>query len=241
MNRLQELLIAHRHRLLAVATLVLSTLFSLALVIVRWVMTGHHAYGFFIWNLFLAWIPFWIACVVYYGHLRGTRRNVLMAGLGVLWLLFFPNSPYIWTDLVHLLQTRPGVAWWCDLVMALSFGWNGMLLGLVSLYLIQSVVHDRLGTGWGWMTVIAALGLGSFGIALGRFDRFNSWDLFFKPDELLLHLVGQFSHPLARPLPFAITALFFAFLSLAYLTMIALMSFERDAERVCEAPAAHAE
>src|ERR1700709_646893 len=103
MSVIRQRLLAYRHRLFVLGILILSTWLSLGLVVVRWAMSGHRAYGFFIWNLFLAWIPFWIAAVMYYGHLRNTRRNLLLVALGVMWLLFFPNSPYIWTDLVHLL------------------------------------------------------------------------------------------------------------------------------------------
>src|SRR2546423_192041 len=139
MTIIREQILEHDRRLLVLCAIVLSTMLSLGLVVARWALVGHRAYSFFVWNLFLAWIPFWLASIVYYAHLRRTRRNLGMTLLGILWLLFFPNAPYLWTDLVHLRQAQPGPAWWCDLVMALSFGWNGMLLGLLSLYLIQRV------------------------------------------------------------------------------------------------------
>jgi uncharacterized membrane protein len=103
-------LLSHRRRLMVLGMLVLSTLLSLALVIARWAISGHRAYGFLIWNLFLAWIPLWLASVAYYGHLRQTRRNGLLLAIGFLWLLFFPNSPYMWTDLVHFLRIPVGAA-----------------------------------------------------------------------------------------------------------------------------------
>jgi uncharacterized membrane protein len=112
--------------------------------------------------------------------------------------------------------------------MAVSFGWNGMLLGLLSLYMIHRIVRDRVGPAWGWITAAVALALGSFGISLGRLDRFNSWDLFSKPGELLWHIAGQVVDPWGHPLTFAIAALFFAFLLLAYLTLLALMGLDYD-------------
>ncbi|HEX4795234.1 MAG TPA: DUF1361 domain-containing protein [Humisphaera sp.] len=208
--------------------LVLSTWLSLGLLVARWIMGGHRVYGFLIWNLFLAWIPFWIAAAMYYGHLRQTKRNVLMLSLGAMWLLFFPNAPYLWTDLKHLPMTGHDPVWWCDLVMALSFGWNGMLLGLVSMYMVHRIARDRLGVMAGWLIAIGALGLGSLGISLGRFNRSNSWDLFTKPDALLGRMVLQLSHPFEHPLLFGMASLFFVFLLLAYITLLALMAMGRE-------------
>jgi len=228
MKPIQEELLNQEPRMLVLAAMVLSSMLSLGLVVARWAVTGHHAYSFYIWNLFLAWIPFWVACLVYFGHVRRTRRHAMMFVLAVIWLLFFPNAPYLWTDMVHLPHVKEGVAWWCDLVMALSFGWNGMLLGLFSLYLIQRVALERWGTGWGWLIVVIALALGSFGIALGRVDRFNSWDVLSKPGDLIWNMAEEIFHPVDHWIAFAITALFFAFLSLAYLTLLAMMGLERN-------------
>lgn len=234
MPLIRRQLLAHRHLLLVLGLLILSTGLSLGLVIARWVISGHRAYGFLIWNLFLAWIPFWIAAVMYYGHLRKTRRNILLTALGAMWLLFFPNSPYIWTDLVHLLSGNSDGAWWCDLVMTCSFAWNGMLLGLVSLYMVHRIVRDRAGVWAGWSVAAIALALGSFGISMGRFLRFNSWDLFTKPNDVLWRVGSQLAHPFTPLLPFAMALLFFAFLSLAYLTLLALVALGR--EESCQLP-----
>src|SRR2546429_3449189 len=101
--------------------------------------------------------------------------------------------------------------------MTCSFAWNGMLLGLISLYMVHRIVRDRAGFWAGWGVAAAALALGSFGISMGRFQRFNSWDLFTNPDDLLRRVGSQLAHPFTPLLPLAMAMLFFAFLSLAYL------------------------
>jgi uncharacterized membrane protein len=214
--------LTYRHRLMVLAVLVCSTLLSLALIGVRWAVAGHPKGAFLVWNLFLAWVPFWFALGLYALHLRGTRRPWVLLFLGAAWLLFFPNAPYLWTDIVHLFPRSHYASFWCDLVLILTFGWNGMLLGLLSLYLIHRVAADRLGLGLGWATAIASLALGSFGISLGRFDRLNSWDGFTHPAALFSRLGDAMLHPFPNRLHLTVAALFFAFLFLAYLTLLAL-------------------
>jgi len=97
-----------------------------------------------------------------------------------------------------------------------------MLLGLLSLYLVHRVAADRLGFRGGWLIVVASLALGSFGISLGRFDRLNSWDGFTRPSELLWRVGGTMLHPFPHRLHLVMAGLFFAFLLLAYLTLLAL-------------------
>ena len=102
-------LLPRRRGLALLGVLMLSTFASVLLLALRRVVAGHSAYGFLHWNLFLAWLPFWFALALYLVH-RGSRtsrpRFGLLYILGFLWLLFFPNSPYIVTDFVHLAPTR---------------------------------------------------------------------------------------------------------------------------------------
>ena len=134
------------------------------------------------WNLLLAWIPFVVALHVYDGYRRQASRLSLWAG-GLLWLVFFPNAPYIVTDFKHL-RTWTGAPIWFDVVLVSAAAWCGLLLGFMSLYLLQAVVRRALGTVNAWVFVFAVLALSSFGIYLGRFLRWNSWDVFTRPGVL---------------------------------------------------------
>src|SRR6185437_5641601 len=100
--------------------------------------THNWNYLFLVWNLFLAWLPLMFALSVYNRHQRGERSGWRLCGLASLWLLFFPNAPYIFTDLVHL-TTRFRTHFWVDLRLVLLVAFTGFLLGFVSLYLMQSV------------------------------------------------------------------------------------------------------
>lgn len=215
---------AYRFRLLLIGVLAVSNLLSVALWLARMFLSHTPMYHFLGWNLFLAWLPFLAAGAMYWLDLRGSRSGGLLATLFVFWLLFFPNAPYLWTDLVHVVVRRSISVYWCDLVLGLTFGWNGMLLGLLSLLMVHRVVRDRAGAVQGWLVAGIALALGSFSISIGRLERFNSWDVIARPLSLLHQTARIFLHPLRFSVHFAMAALFFAFLCTGYLFLLSLIA-----------------
>ena len=161
---------------------------------------GHHTgdphYRFLVWNLFLAWLPFVFALAAYGLARRG--RGVGVVALGLLWLLFFPNAPYLLTDFIHLTDTVSAPVWY-DALMLASFAWTGLLLGFASLYLMQMIWERAAGPAVAWTGVVGALALASFGVYLGRFLGFNSWDALVRPRRILdvirTDLENPFEHP----------------------------------------------
>ena len=95
--------------------------------------------------------------------------------------------------------------------------WCGLLLGFASLYLMQSVVRGAIGSARAWAFALATLALGSFGVYLGRFERWNSWDVFVRPESLFGDIARGVFHPLSHPRPIAVTILFTSFLLATYL------------------------
>ena len=194
---------------------------SAALVFARIVWTGHLRYGFLVWNLFLAWLPLVFALLACEKYQNGSGRNWRFLALAGAWLLFFPNAPYIFTDLIHLTTHFYG-HFWVDMVLILICALTGLVLGFVSLYLMQSVVARMFGRLASWLFIAGVAGVSSFGIYLGRFLRFNSWDILFKPMELY-HGIGNWTAaPLATSSPRAFLVLFSTFLFLAYVMLYAL-------------------
>jgi len=220
-----------RRRLVTVFGLVAVSLFCVALVGVRFAESGSTKFMGLTWNLFLAWIPFVLAVVVYDRWRRHGPRAPLLA-LGVLWLLFFPNAPYIVTDYVHLDRTTDA-PYWYDAVTVSAFAWTGLLLGFASLFLMQTVVRQWRGVASGWIFAVAALALGSIGIYLGRFLRLNSWDALEHPSVLprILHAVAR--DPFAYQQAIGVTVLFTLALGLAYFLLynFAVVGRELDVER----------
>jgi uncharacterized membrane protein len=216
-------------RLAILGSLLGLTLLVYAMVGVRVAYSGSPHWGALVWNLFLAWIPCVLALAVYDGFRRGSGRLPLLAG-GVLWLLFFPNAPYIVTDLKHL-RTWDGAPIWFDVVMASAAAWAGLALGFVSLYLMQSVVRRVVGAVNAWLFVLLVLTLSSFGIYLGRFQRWNSWDVFTEPGRLARNVWPHLAQPHEHPRTVAVTVLFTAFLAATYLVFYSFLSFASSTSR----------
>ena len=229
MNTQWDVIARYRHRLFTIGVLVVSTLVSLAQLIMRWIVTGEPMYHYLVWDLFLAWIPFWIAVAIYGMHIRGCGNRTLLA-MGLVWLLFFPNAPYLLTEFTHLgaRHGKHAGRWWCDLVLIIGFAWNGLMLGLVSLLAIHSVLRDRIGARRALRITVGAIALGSFGVALGRFDRFNSWDVIGRPIALAAGIADELLRPFAHRTLFVATVLLFMFLSLAYAVIYALAKMNDD-------------
>jgi uncharacterized membrane protein len=213
-------------RLAILASLTGLTGLVVAMVAVRVVYTGNSFYEALVWNLFLAWIPFLLAVQVYDGYQRGAGRIKLWLGAG-LWLLFFPNAPYIVTDFKYL-RVWAGAPLWFDIVLVSAAAWAGLLLGFISLYLMQSVVRRVLGAVNAWLFVLVVLVLSSFGIYLGRFQRSNSWDVLVRPRTFSGDLWARLADPGEHARVVAVTLLFTAFLAATYLVFY---SFARTAVR----------
>ncbi len=196
----------------------LSIGFSFSLLIARAYFSGTTHFSFLVWNLFLAFIPFALSSFI---RLRKGLPTLLFLSLAFIWLLFFPNAPYILTDLFHL-RPRPGAPLWFDLVVILSFAWNGLLLGFVSLSDIQKEFKERFGKLSSSLFVIFALFLASFGIYLGRFLRWNSWDLLTQPLALMSDIWLRFANPFDHPGAWGVTFIFSLFLGLCYLMLTQL-------------------
>lgn len=208
-----------RPRLPLLLALGTSLALSLGLVLGRVLLAHELKFLFLLWNLFLAVVPFVLSSLL--AVARGPLRARVLLPVGAVWLLFFPNAPYLLTDLFHL-QPRPGVPYWYDLALILSCAWNGLMLAYASLTDMQTLVRRRLGPVAGWVFATLALTLGSFGIYLGRYLRFNSWDVLTDPIALFYDILNRIVHPFGFPGTWGVTIVFAAFLLLGYLTVRSL-------------------
>lgn len=202
--------------------LAIASAFSIVLLSSRIFYTGKLTYFFLFWNLFLAWVPFFLSLKLLPTNLKpGIGIKTIM--LFLLWLIFFPNAPYIITDLIHL-KPRHGTPFWFDIIMITSFVWNGLLLGFASLINVQQIISNKWGTKTGWQVVIASLILSSYGIYLGRFLRWNTWDVLFNPLHLLNDILSGFINPFYHMRMWGVTMVFSLFLICGYVTFFAFIN-----------------
>ena len=193
---------------------------SAALVAARVWRVHHIDYLFLLWNLFLAGVPLGAVAMARAAERAGARS--LAAALLAVWLLFFPNAPYLVSDLVHL-RGRGAVPGWYDAVLLMSCAWNGLLLGLLSLHDAQGLIARMAGRWWGRAFAAGAILASGFGVYLGRFSRWNSWDVVTHPGPLLWEIADRALHPTAHPRTWAVTVAFAAFVGVAYLSFAAFV------------------
>ncbi|MEK4527401.1 DUF1361 domain-containing protein [Paenibacillus sp. BGI2013] len=192
-------------------------------------------FRFLIWNLFLGWIPFVFSYAAYLlSDVKWKGAAWLAVASGLLWLLFFPNSSYIVTDLVHLTARSSryyggnGVdyTYWYDLSVVLMFVWTGLLLGFLSMYQLQEVIYHRIGRWASWIFVLAGCALGSYGVLLGRVYRLNSWDALTNR-EMLIELMHE---SVSRP-SLAFCLFFGTFITTIYATLYYLINTRAPREK----------
>lgn len=195
--------------------LALSTvsILGVGMVGARYWRTGDLVFLFLVWNLFLAWIP--LATAGFAAALP--NRPIAQAICGAWWLLFFPNAPYLVTDLMHLSYLG-GRLLWFDTLMFATFALTGLVVGYVSLRLMQGIVARYLGVVGSWVFVVGALLLSSYGIYIGRFLRWNSWDLFVSPLSLARDMAGSLFELRTIAVTFSLAVLFIG----TYAVLVAL-------------------
>jgi uncharacterized membrane protein len=207
----------NKYRLMMFILLAGATIFSVAIWRVRTEFSGTGRYGFLIWNLFLAWIPFMIA---YFTYTLTLNRKWISIGIPIaafFWLIFFPNAPYILTDFQHLAYPSGDLPVWYDVMMLIWFAFTGLLLGMVSLFLMQEIVRREFGRWVGWTFVAVVTSLTSAGVYMGRFLRWNSWDILSHPTNLFSYTVERAQDPSLQAIGF--TGLFATFFLFLYITL----------------------
>jgi uncharacterized membrane protein len=205
----------NRYSIAVFLLLNLACLLCIMLVAARVAYSDTERHTGLIWNLFLAWIPFMLA---YFAHAVSWRRATLyliIPAIAFLWLIFFPNAPYMLTDLQDLSRRASDAPLWYDVIIVVWMSWTGMMLGVVSLYLMQDIIIRTLGRTTGWIFVFVISALSSFGIYIGRFVRLNSWDILQNPAEAAQLIMGIVIDPSRRLAAFTILyTIFFLFVFL---------------------------
>ena len=191
------------------------------MIAVRIERTGSGYYAFLLANLFLAGVPLFFSTILRIADHWEVPWTIQLPIL-TLWLLFLPNAPYILTDILHLTRASHAPAWY-DLALLLSCSGTGLLLGYLSLIDVQGIVGRAFGTACGWIFAVVSLVLSGFAIYLGRFLRWNSWDVLVDP-TLVFQLMGAMLRPWAHGRALGVTLIFGVILALGYITLRTLLA-----------------
>lgn len=180
----------------------------LAMIILYWLIcflmyliTIDMRYVTLSWNIMLAVLPLLFIGKVFVTVSEKKKKSLFWV---FLWLFFFPNSVYMVTDFIHLSNEdyvwivesgqhfiETSVVYSNDIfvwikLLVISFGFLlSLLIGLESLYLFEYIIKKKQPITRSWFWMIAVILLTSIGVYIGRFLRFNSWDVVFFPLELL--------------------------------------------------------
>lgn len=191
-------------------------LFIAAMIVCRIIYSGSIKYIFILWNLFLAWVPFQVSLLL--SKFKTVKSIKTIAVLGC-WLLFFPNALYVVTDLIHL-EEENSIPVWYDAIMLFMASLTGLMLAFVSLYKVEKFLRHHLKSrSFAEQLIVFFLFAGSFGVYLGRFDRWNSWDVVAAPKQLFKETIPYVISPLQHCRIWLITIIFTAFFSLLYFTV----------------------
>lgn len=191
-----------------------SVSFTMLLLLTRFCYTNELTYSFYVWNTFLAILPLLFSRSL----VRRNKCDLKAILLLVCWLAFFPNAPYIITDMFHYVE-KPPVPKWFDLLLVTSAAWNGLLLGIVSLMQVEQFLSGHLREIWVRIFVVVSFVLCGYGVYIGRYLRFNSWDAVTAPQKLIYTFSLHILQPREHIMLWAFTFLFGTMFGIVYFTL----------------------
>ncbi len=166
----------------------------------------------------LAWVSLFITLWLEHVIHRKLWSSWFALAITGLWLVLLPNAFYMISDFVHI-QDVSRVDLLYDVVMFASFIFNGVFLGLISLYLVHWELAKRLRRRTATTFIGIIILSCSFAIYIGRELRWNTWDILTNPSSVLFDVSDRVLNPREHPKAFTTTISFFVVLSSMYLVL----------------------
>jgi uncharacterized membrane protein len=176
-------------------------IFICMLLACRILYTQSARHVFLVWNIFLAWIPYATSS---FFKLYENKQRWKQLFLFSSWLLFFPNALYIITDLIHLQETGDAPAWF-DAILLFTSSFIGLVMAFMSLHNVERWLSKKISRKTLGIIIPLIIFIGSFGVYLGRFERWNSWDIIHNPIALGMDIIECFIFPLDHFRSWAVT------------------------------------
>jgi uncharacterized membrane protein len=191
--------------------------------------TQENNYVFLLWNLFLAFIPWLLLHVARRWMLFERQMPAFL--LTVTGVLFLPNAPYLVTDLFHI-RYQGAIPLWFDTLLIFSFAVNGLFLFYKAMRKLEAILNIWLPDWYRRLAMAGVFFLSGFGIYLGRYLRFNSWDLLADPASLITSIAGIVLHPQENLQAFGVSFFYGMALLVMYLVTRLLMASRRSGSYV---------
>ena len=139
-----------------------------------------------VWNLFLAFIPLTLSFYLFRGS---ATRNLFWWTILLVFVAFLPNAPYILTDSIHIIELSQNYPSWAIILILipqyLLFITTGFEAYVISLTKLDNYLANLVAKQYLILVKAIAHCLCVIGIYLGRFERFNSWDLVSRPLKVI--------------------------------------------------------
>lgn len=204
----------YSHTLISKQILILVAL-AVILNLARVALFGSWSLIYLLWNIFLAILPFIASSLLLSEEKKKKLTTPLFVVGTIVWLLLLPNAPYIITDLVHIGSGHASQVFY-NTVLLFSCALAGIALALSSLSHMDKVFQMRYGKHTASLLLIASMLLASFGVSVGRFLRFNSWDIFTSTHNIFATIGDVFIRPQLYAHVYIVTCTFFIFLYMSY-------------------------
>ncbi len=191
--------------------------FTFVLIFLRIFLFNSSSLKYILWNIFLAFIPFIISYTLL-SLLKNNRLSKIIFIVGIIfWILFIPNAPYLVTDIIHIGEIR-AVPVLYDAILLFNSALIGLLFGVYSISHIEQILRIKYSQKIASLVIFVTIFFISFGIYIGRFLRFNSWDIFENPISFIRAIGEIFMDKGYLVESFLYTILFFFFTSVFYLS-----------------------
>ncbi|MCQ2009112.1 DUF1361 domain-containing protein [Sporolactobacillus sp. STSJ-5] len=200
--------------------------FYILISLLLYALTKRTIHVMMLWNLFLSLLPLFFAiCMCLADDVHDWLRTWL---LGLLWLIFFPNAPYLVTDFIHLQRisfyasAQQAIIYstdflsWLSLIQIGAGIFTGTCAGMLSLWIIHHRFLRKYVYPISNFIMLSIFILSGFAMYIGRFLRLNSWDVFY-PKRFVAYLSGHFT---SFSIGFSLLSACYIFIVYCFFTLI---------------------
>jgi uncharacterized membrane protein len=201
-----------------IGSLLIALVVCLVMILINAVTAKTSYYFFLPYNIFLAFFSPTFAIILKNRlHTQPWLKpsNLILT---FLLLIFLPNSFYMITDLIHV-QYIIGIDVLYNIIFTNLAIFIGLIAGFISLYIFHVELLKRTYHRYAHIIIGILIIAISFAIYLGRYLRWNSWDILLNPSGILFDTSDTLIHPSTHPVFFPIMFAFSFAIGVMYLVI----------------------